>query len=39
MITLLLQHQLLTVLLVGLIGIDFYIKKLEMKWGISINDL
>lgn len=39
MITLLSQHQLLMLLLVGLIAIDFYLKKLETIWGISIDDL
>ena len=39
MIILLIQHQLLILLLVGLIVIEFYLKKLEQIWGISINDL
>jgi hypothetical protein len=39
MITLLSQHQLLILLLIGLINIEFYIKKLERTWQISINDI
>ncbi len=39
MITLLSQHQLLILLLVGLISIQFYLRKLERIWQLSINDI
>jgi hypothetical protein len=39
MITLLSQHYLLILLLVGLITIEFYLRKLERIWGLSINDI
>ena len=39
MITLLTQHLLLILLSIGLIAMEFYRKKLERIWGVSINDI
>ncbi len=39
MITLLSQYQFFILLLVGLIAIEFYLRKLEKIWGVSINDV